>query len=79
MDFNDPKLLSTSNPRWVQAGMSPAVIDILSNKGITHFTPVQAEAFDPVLAGRDVIGRSRTGTGYEYDISYLTVHTCIKT
>jgi len=35
----------------------------LSAKGITRFTPVQAEAFDPVLAGRDVIGRSRTGTG----------------
>lgn len=24
---------------------------------------MQGEAFDPVLAGRDVIGRSRTGTG----------------
>jgi superfamily II DNA/RNA helicase len=39
------------------------VIDILSERGITKFTPVQAEAFDPILAGRDVIGRSRTGTG----------------
>ncbi|MGK3762224.1 MAG: ATP-dependent RNA helicase DDX21, partial [Bacillariaceae sp.] len=39
------------------------VIDVLSGKGITHFTPVQGEAFGPVLAGRDVIGRSRTGTG----------------
>ncbi|OEU08954.1 DEAD-domain-containing protein, partial [Fragilariopsis cylindrus CCMP1102] len=39
------------------------VIDVLSGKGITHFTPVQGEAFDPILAGRDVIGRSRTGTG----------------
>ena len=39
------------------------MIDILSEKGITHFTPVQGEAFDHVLNGRDVIGRSRTGTG----------------
>jgi ATP-dependent RNA helicase DDX21 len=39
------------------------VIDVLSGKGITHFTPVQGEAFDPIVAGRDVIGRSRTGTG----------------
>jgi len=61
--FQDPKFLSTSNPRWVEAGMSQDVIDVLSGKGITRFTPVQAEAFDPVLAGRDVIGRSRTGTG----------------
>lgn len=43
--------------------MSQDVIDVLSEKGITHFTPVQGEAFDPIMAGRDVIGRSRTGTG----------------
>ena len=39
------------------------MIDVLSHKGITHFTPVQAKSMRPVLAGRDVIGRSRTGTG----------------
>jgi ATP-dependent RNA helicase DDX21 len=43
--------------------MNAAVIDVLSAKGITQFTPVQAEAFGPVVARRDVIGRSRTGTG----------------
>ena len=44
-------------------GVSQGVIDVLSHKGITHFTPVQAKSMRPVLAGRDVIGRSRTGTG----------------
>jgi superfamily II DNA/RNA helicase len=63
IDFTNPKFLSTSNPRWVKAGLSQEVINVLSEKGITKFTPVQAEAFDPVVAGRDVIGRSRTGTG----------------
>jgi ATP-dependent RNA helicase DDX21 len=63
IDYNDPKFLSTSNPRWVEAGLDQKVIDVLSEKGITRFTPVQGEAFDPILAGRDVIGRSRTGTG----------------
>lgn len=63
LDFTDPELLSTSNPRWTQAGLDQGVIDILSAKGITSFTPVQAEAFDPIMARRDVIGRSRTGTG----------------
>eukprot|EP00539_Tryblionella_compressa_P000825 CAMPEP_0178750860 /NCGR_PEP_ID=MMETSP0744-20121128/10224_1 /TAXON_ID=913974 /ORGANISM="Nitzschia punctata, Strain CCMP561" /LENGTH=854 /DNA_ID=CAMNT_0020404479 /DNA_START=196 /DNA_END=2761 /DNA_ORIENTATION=- len=62
-DFQDPKFLSTSNPRWVQAGLDQRVIDVLSGKGIVRFTPVQGEAFDPIVAGRDVIGRSRTGTG----------------
>lgn len=55
--------MSTSNPRWVQAGLDQRIIDVLSEKGITRFTPVQGEAFDPIVAGRDVIGRSRTGTG----------------
>ena len=63
-DFTDPKFLSTSNPLWTkQVGVPQDIIDVLSHKGITHFTPVQAKAIRPVLAGRDVIGRSRTGTG----------------
>jgi len=62
-DFADPKFLSTSNPHWKACGVPQEVIDVLSHKGITHFTAVQAKAIRPVLAGRDVIGRSRTGTG----------------
>lgn len=63
IDYTDPKFLSTSNPRWIEAGLDQRVIDVLSGKGIVRFTPVQGEAFDPVVAGQDVIGRSRTGTG----------------
>jgi len=63
LDFTDPKTLSVMNPHWVESGLDPRIIDILSEKSITQFTPVQAEAFGPVVAGRDVIGRSRTGTG----------------
>jgi len=63
IDYTDPKFLSTSNPRWIKAGLDQRVIDVLSGKGIVRFTPVQGEAFDPVVARQDVIGRSRTGTG----------------
>ncbi|KAL3774193.1 hypothetical protein ACHAW5_000171 [Stephanodiscus triporus] len=62
-DYTNPKFLSTSNPHWTRCGVPQDIIDVLSHKGITHFTPVQAKAIRPVLAGRDVIGRSRTGTG----------------
>ena len=62
-DYTNPKFLSTSNPHWARCGVPQDIIDVLSHKGITHFTPVQAKAISPVLAGRDVIGRSRTGTG----------------
>ena len=63
VDYNDPKFLAVTNPFWVEKGLDPRIIDILSGKGITAFTPVQAEAFLPVMNRRDVIGRSRTGTG----------------
>lgn len=62
-DFKDPASLVTTNPYWTENGMNQDVIDVLSGKGITQFTEVQGSAFLPVLNGRDVIGRSRTGTG----------------
>src|SRR5262245_27662033 len=35
----------------------------LAERGYTHPTPVQAKAFPAVMAGKDVIVRSKTGTG----------------
>eukprot|EP00520_Triparma_pacifica_P009176 CAMPEP_0118644434 /NCGR_PEP_ID=MMETSP0785-20121206/6946_1 /TAXON_ID=91992 /ORGANISM="Bolidomonas pacifica, Strain CCMP 1866" /LENGTH=763 /DNA_ID=CAMNT_0006536211 /DNA_START=168 /DNA_END=2459 /DNA_ORIENTATION=+ len=63
LDLKNPEHLSTMNPQWLELGMSRSVIDVLSRKAITSFTPVQAEAFEPGINGRDIIGRSRTGTG----------------
>jgi len=47
----------------IAEGINQDINDILSEKGITHFTEVQGKAYKPVVAGRDVIGRSSTGTG----------------
>lgn len=77
-DFTDAKFLSTSNPYWTSVGMSQAVIDVLSSKGITRFTEVQAKAFEPVLAGRDMIGRSRTGTGKTLAFGIPSIHRIVK-
>ncbi|OJT27549.1 DEAD/DEAH box helicase [Archangium sp. Cb G35] len=35
----------------------------IADRGYTNPTPVQAKAFGPVMAGRDLIVRSKTGTG----------------
>ncbi|OSX73812.1 hypothetical protein BU14_0326s0006 [Porphyra umbilicalis] len=43
--------------------ITPAVVDNLANRGITHMTDVQAGTFDLLYEGRDMIARSRTGTG----------------
>jgi ATP-dependent RNA helicase DDX21 len=63
-DYTDLNFRALQNTRWTEeAGLDPRIIQLLREKGISHFTPVQAEAFEPVVSGRDVIGRSRTGTG----------------
>lgn len=38
-------------------------VEVLAKKGITNFTPVQAQSYDMLRAGHDVLARSRTGTG----------------
>ena len=39
---------------------------ILSDLGITTPTPIQAATLPDSLAGRDVLGRGRTGSGKTY-------------
>jgi ATP-dependent RNA helicase DeaD len=43
--------------------ISPEIRRALAERGYDRPTPVQAKAFAPVLAGRDLIVRSKTGTG----------------
>jgi ATP-dependent RNA helicase DeaD len=44
-------------------GLSQELLKGISERGYTHPTPVQAKAFGPVMAGKDIIVRSKTGTG----------------
>ena len=44
-------------------GVPTSLIDILEKQGITTPTPIQAATLPDSLAGRDVLGRGRTGSG----------------
>ncbi len=44
-------------------GLSPELRRAIADRGYTHPTPVQAKAFGPAFAGKDLIVRSKTGTG----------------
>jgi ATP-dependent RNA helicase DeaD len=44
-------------------GLSPELRKAVAERGYTHPTPVQARAFSPARAGKDLIVRSKTGTG----------------
>ena len=56
---NDYISLSSFDELPLSAGTREAI----ASKGYTRPTPVQAAALRPILAGRDVIVRSKTGTG----------------
>jgi len=43
--------------------LATSLLDNLDSLGFTAMTPIQAESLPPILAGRDVIARARTGSG----------------
>lgn len=57
LDLENPAHLSTMNPYFKKMDLSQDIIDVLSRKGISSFTPVQAEAFEPIYLSRDVLCR----------------------
>ncbi len=58
--MNEPASEVTS---FADLGLDPRLLAALDGLGFSQPTPIQAEAIPPLLAGRDVIGRSRTGSG----------------
>ena len=52
-----------SNTRFEDMGLEPALLKGVNEAGFEHCTPIQAQALPLALAGRDVAGQARTGTG----------------
>jgi superfamily II DNA/RNA helicase len=46
-----------------ELGLSPEILQAISDTGYTTATPIQAEAIPVALTGRDVLGIAQTGTG----------------
>lgn len=51
------------NDKFSSSGLSEPLLRLLSEIGFVEMTPIQAGAAGPLLAGRDLIGRSKTGSG----------------
>lgn len=56
----------TSTPDFARLGVPSSLITALAPQGITTPTPIQAATLPDALAGRDVLGRGRTGSGKTY-------------
>src|SRR5688572_30991560 len=51
---------------FADLGVPSSLAQILDHHGITTPTPIQAATLPDSLAGRDVLGRGRTGSGKTY-------------
>jgi superfamily II DNA/RNA helicase len=55
-----------TSPDFVSLGVPAELAAVLADRGITVPTPIQAATLPDSLAGRDVLGRGRTGSGKTY-------------
>lgn len=58
--------LSSVVPSFADLGVPAQLTAVLAAQGITSPTPIQAATLPDSLAGRDVLGRGRTGSGKTY-------------
>jgi len=56
----------SSDTTFASLGVPPSLTTVLTASGITTPTPIQAATLPDSLAGRDVLGRGRTGSGKTY-------------
>ena len=56
----------TSAVSFVDLGVPADLVALLTERGITAPTPIQTATLPDSLAGRDVLGRGRTGSGKTY-------------
>ena len=50
-------------PTFESLSLSPALLAVVDELGYTQPTPIQAASIPALLAGRDLIGQSKTGSG----------------
>ena len=56
----------SSDTTFASLGVPASLTAVLAASGITVPTPIQAATLPDSLAGRDVLGRGRTGSGKTY-------------
>jgi superfamily II DNA/RNA helicase len=58
--------MAVSRPSFSDLGVPASLVSALAAAGITSPFPIQAATLPDTLAGRDVLGRGRTGSGKTY-------------
>lgn len=55
--------MDTPTITFEELGLKPAILRMIKKKGFELPTPIQVEAIPPGLAGEDIMGQAKTGTG----------------
>jgi len=55
--------LHTQTITFSEMGLKPQLLQTIEKKGFEKPTPIQTESIPPGLAGRDIMGQAKTGTG----------------
>src|SRR4029079_6122185 len=61
-----PVSTRVSSPSFQALGVPDPLVRVLAEHGITEPFPIQSATLPDSLAGRDVLGRGRTGSGKTY-------------
>ncbi len=69
---------ATNPVTFDQLGLSPAVLRAIRSIGYEQPTEIQARSIPVVMEGRDLIGRSHTGTGKTMAFGVPAVEHCLK-
>jgi superfamily II DNA/RNA helicase len=64
--LSDSAVPVPSDPTFAELGVPEVLVDVLARNGVTTPFPIQAATLPDALAGRDVLGRGRTGSGKTY-------------
>lgn len=55
--------MQTHTMTFREMGLKPQLLQMIDKKGFSQPTPIQIESIPPGLAGRDIMGQAKTGTG----------------
>lgn len=68
---------SDENPSFADYGIRPEIVDALADGGITHPFPIQAMTLPVAMAGHDIIGQAKTGTGKTLGFGVPLLHRVV--
>lgn len=69
--------MQTADQSFADFNVNPAIVEALADKGITAPFPIQAMTLPVALAGHDIIGQAKTGTGKTLGFGVPLLHRAV--